>query len=175
MLLGTQEHIEVWELLPEGGAERATSGTQKHITLRERLSYSRHPEGDYCPGATHQADSQSLAARTHATLASRVDDVEQKRHLAEQKADLAEQQVACLEESLQVAKKMRAAAEESAAAASFLSWPEPKFFAGQSVHHFWCPWFETAEEPPKLINTKNRPKWYVSEVMERPFPTQAGL
>ena len=113
MLLGTQEHIEVWELLPEGGAERATSGTQKHITLRERLSYSRHPEGDYCPGATHQADSQSLAARTHATLASRVDDVEQKRHLAEQKADLAEQQVACLEESLQVAKKMRAATHQA--------------------------------------------------------------
>ena len=168
MLLGTQEHIEVWELLPEGGAERATSGTQKHITLRERLSYSRHSEGDYCPGATHQADSQSLAARTHATLASLFDDVVQER-------DLAEQKVACLEESLQVAKKMRAAAEESAAAASFLSWPEPKFFAGQSVHHFWCPWFETAEEPPKMINTKNRPKWYVSEVMERQSPTQAGL
>ena len=86
MLLGTQEHIEVWELLPEGGAERATSGTQKHITLRERLSYSRHPEGDYCPGATHQADSQSLAARTNATLASLFDDVVQERHLAEQKA-----------------------------------------------------------------------------------------
>jgi hypothetical protein len=108
-------------------------------------------------------------------LASLLEDVVQKRHLAEQKADLAEQQVACLEESLQVAKKMRAAAEESAAAASFLSWPEPKFFAGQSVHHFWCPWFETAEEPPKMVNTKNRPKWYVSEVMERPSPTQAGL
>ena len=168
MLLGTQEHIEVWELLPEGGAERATSGTQKQGTLRERLSYSRHPEGDYCPGATHQADSQSLAARTNATLASLFDDVVQER-------DLAEQKVACLEESLQVAKKMRAAAEESAAAASFLSWPEPKFFAGQSVHHFWCPWFETAEEPPKMINSKNRPKWYVSEVMERPSPTQAGL
>ena len=79
------------------------------------------------------------------------------------------QKVACLE---QAAKKMRAAA---AAAASSASRPEPKFRAGQSVHHFWGPWFETAEEPPKLINTRNRPKWYVSEVMERPFPTQAGL
>ena len=172
MLLGTQEHIEIWELLPEGG------GRELLPALRSILhsgNVSRHPEGDYCPGATHQADSQSLAARTHATLASLFDDVVQERDLAEQKADLAEQQVACLEESLQVAKKMRAASEESAAAASFWSWPEPKFFAGQSVHHFWCPWFETAEEPPKMINTKNRPKWYVSEVMERPSPTQAGL
>jgi hypothetical protein len=91
----------------------------------------------------------------------------QERDLARQKADL-------LEESLQAVKKMRVAAEESAAASS-ASTPEPKFRAGQSVHHFWCPWFETAEEPPKMINTKNRPKWYVSEVMERPSPTQAGL
>jgi hypothetical protein len=65
----------------------------------------------------------------------------------------------------QAAKKIRPAHER----------PDPKFRAGQSVHHFWGPWFETAMEPPKLINTKNRPKWYVSEVMERPFPTQAGL
>ena len=82
MLLGTQEHIEVWELLPEGGAERATSGIQKHTTLRERLSYSRHPEGDYCPGATHQADSQSRVAQTHATLASRCNVVVMERDLA---------------------------------------------------------------------------------------------
>jgi hypothetical protein len=105
-------------------------------------------------------------------LASLLEDVVQKRHLAEQKADFAEQQLMRL--SL-VAKKMKAAAEESAAAASFWSWPKPKFFAGQSVHHFWGPWFESAEEPPKLINKSNRPKWYVSEVMERPSPTQAGL
>ena len=98
-----------------------------------------------------------------------------ERDLAGMKADLAEQQVACLKESLQAAKKKREAAEESAAAASPTHRFEPKFRAGQSVHHWWAPWFETAEEPPKLLNKRNRPKWYVSEVMERPFPTQAGL
>ena len=103
----------------------------------------------------------------------------QECDLAGQQAARAEQRVECLEEELWWAqenlhKKMRAAAEESAAAAA-TSRPDPKFRAGQSVHHWWGNWFESALEVPRVVNKQSRPKWYVSEVMERSFPTQAGL
>ena len=92
----------------------------------------------------------------------------QERDLAQQQAALVEQQVARLEKQFEhLHKKMRTAAAESR--------PVPLFRSGQSVHHWWANWFETAMEVPPSVNKKTRPKWYVSEVMERPFPTQAGL
>jgi uncharacterized protein HemX len=92
----------------------------------------------------------------------------QQAAFAGQQASVAMQQVARLEQDVgNLQKKMRAAAAASR--------PAPQFRSGQSVHHWWGTWFETAMEVPKLLNKKTRPKWYVSEVMERLFPTQSGL
>ena len=43
--------------------------------------------------------------------------------------------------------------------------PEPKFKTGQSVLQCWAPWFKGAEDCPATYNKKNRPEWYVAEIV----------
>ena len=46
--------------------------------------------------------------------------------------------------------------------------PPPKFCIGQSVHHFWAHWMGCADETPKTMHKKARPKWYSALITSKP-------
>jgi hypothetical protein len=70
-------------------------------------------------------------------------------------------------------KKMRRVHYESALAAASSqhaeiqcppNWP-PAYATGQSVHHWWSPWFKEALEPKPQLQGKSRPKWYDAVIL----------